>query len=362
MNLYKKFPAGSQDQFLKDFGEFPPKPLTTEASNHTFDVIYLSGFGMKYYSLSRSFRIFNSGASDIKDENLRGMYEEVQRIKHDVKASFFNVFSSFKSINLIQKIGTIFLLTLVSPFLLLIFLFLLLNAVYRMYRVPTIGTESLGFFSPAMQQKSEIVVRPKAIRKARISLDAIISHEHIHLLQHRIFLNRKSDLLGLKFKENLKGFLNESALQSEEAFYYLSLNEVEARLHEVVLSHYRAHGNLPSDYQDFLVMILSCDVLGEPVSRILSKYDVTAPEYVGREYSLREFVPAEDLAIMLGYFPDFSYAKRFVCEALSVMYGNLLILYGDSDKAFEYLKTIECSDFYTQLYGEHSIPKDRSGA
>ncbi|PCM45934.1 hypothetical protein [Marinobacter sp. ANT_B65] len=352
MQIYKKYPTCSQIQLLKDFGDCPPKPLTTRALKYSFDIIYLSGIGDKYYSLSRLFRVFKDDSSKIRDQNLKAMLEIVKNAKKGIKAPIQDFFSTFKNLKLVQKIGTLFLLFFISPFFLLFIFFVLGKTAIHLYRMPVTGKDALGFFSPITQQKSEIVVKPKSIKKAQISLDAVISHEHIHLLQHRIFPNRQVDLLGYEFKENIRKFLNQPALKSEKTFYHLSLNEVEARLHEVVLSYYRAYGNLPIDYQGFLVMILSCDVLGEPVSRILSKYDVAVPEYDGRKYSLRDVSPAEDIAIMLGYFPDFSYAKRFVCEALSMMYGNLLVLYGDSDLAFKYLETVECSDFYTQLYGE----------
>lgn len=361
MLLYEKYSTDCQEQLFKDFGEFPPKPLHTPPRKHKFDVVHLSGIGIKYYSLSRVFGLFKADEGQIEDENVRLMHKEVQDVKYGLMTSLQDLAFTFKKLNVISKALSLFLVLLISPLLLIFFSFLLIRLLYRLYRVPSLGSNALGFFSPITQQKSEIVVKPKAIKKSGISLDAIISHEHIHLLQFRSFPERKEDLLGADIKANVQGMLKENAIRLDKALYYLSLNEVEARLHEVVLSHYRAHQSLPSDYQGFLVMILSCEVLGRPVSRILSNHEVPMPEYLGQEYNLREVVPAEDLAILLGYFNDFSYAKRFICESLSVMYGNLLMLYGDTQKAVKYLRTIECSDFYIQLYGEPSVPMDRAG-
>ncbi|TYC63824.1 hypothetical protein FMN52_00950 [Marinobacter sp. BW6] len=359
--MYRKYSTDCHEQLFKDFGEFPPKPLRAPPLKHTFDVIYLSGIGSKYYSLSRVFGLFKADEDEIEDENVRLMHKEVQDVKYGLVTSLQDLVFKFKKLNLLNKTLSLLLVILISPLFLIFFAFLLIILIYRLYRIPSLGLNSLGFFSPITQQKSEIVVKPRDIKNAGLSLDAIVSHEHIHLLQFRKFPDRQNDLLGTDFKASVKNVLKDSAKRSGKAFYYLSINEVEARLHEVVLSYYRAYQSLPHDYRGFLVMILSCEVLGGPVSKILSNHEVELQEYVFRDFNLREVAPAQDLAIMLGYFKDFSYSKRFVCESLSVMYGNLLMLYGDTQKAINYLKTIECSDFYLQLYGEPSVPMDRAG-
>jgi hypothetical protein len=52
--------------------------------------------------------------------------------------------------------------------------------------------------------------------------------------------------------------------------------------------------------------------------------------------------------------------KGLIQSLLSVMYGNLLFIYGDQEKAFDYLHTIECQDFYDQIYGKYASPVMRT--
>ena len=48
--------------------------------------------------------------------------------------------------------------------------------------------------------------------------------------------------------------------------------------------------------------------------------------------------------------------NKFMREVLPVMYGNLLIVYGDTNRAKKYFDTVSSFELYNQLYGEIIIP------
>jgi len=73
----------------------------------------------------------------------------------------------------------------------------------------------------------------------RIDGDSILAHEHIHLLQHRggQIDDKQSNCADVFF----------GIAWEKEAYllYILEKNELEARLHEVVISYYRLKEELP---------------------------------------------------------------------------------------------------------------------
>ena len=47
---------------------------------------------------------------------------------------------------------------------------------------------------------------------------------------------------------------------------------------------------------------------------------------------------------------------NYIREVLPIMYGNLLIVYGDTNQAKKYFATVICFELYSELYGEMIIP------
>jgi hypothetical protein len=48
---------------------------------------------------------------------------------------------------------------------------------------------------------------------------------------------------------------------------------------------------------------------------------------------------------------------RFLQEVLAVLYGNLLVLYGDNNQAIKYFETLGSYDLHEELYGEILTPR-----
>lgn len=352
MYLYKTSTTSCESQLSKDFGEYPPRPLNAKIKNHSFDIIKLSRIGGTYFTLSRCLRIFKRSPDQEAPIDVRSALHQFIKSKNELLESMTETKNMFRDFSLIQKILLLLVVILFSPFVLIVALFFLLRIFYLILRMPKIGTDSLGFFSPITQDKSEIVVKPAHINKSDLSLDAVVSHEHIHLMQHAAFKNRSTLWRNEDYKENLKPLIKSEYFDSESTFYHLSLNEVEARLHELVLSYYREFRALPVDYVGFLRLIVSVEEYGPLISNLLTRFDVALPEGIVSIYKSSAKRPIEDIFANLANFSELKTSVRYVCEALSVMYGNLMILYGAPDAAAEYFETIECCDLYNQIYGD----------
>jgi len=160
--------------------------------------------------------------------------------------------------------------------------------------------------------------------------------------------------MDVGFQSRVRALVRENVSQ-EEAAYYLSPYEIEARLHEVVLSFYRESNILPIDYDAFITMINSSEFLGDFTRGIISKMDPGSVLDNIKMFKLREAAAARDFALILSRFTDLSTAKRFIHEVLPVSYANLLVLYGDKRAAENFIKTVGNTNFYQELYGEFSF-------
>ena len=64
-------------------------------------------------------------------------------------------------------------------------------------------------------------------------IDAVLTHEHLHLLQHR------SNIISSKNVHDLKELYDEKYSNHTDFTYLTQRVEVEARLHEIVISYIR---------------------------------------------------------------------------------------------------------------------------
>ena len=203
----------------------------------------------------------------------------------------------------------------------------------------------LGLFMPYFKDELQIIVKSQGhLNKGEA---AIISHEHIHLLQYR---NPESHSRRVKSPQTL---LTAEGLADRFTLYILEKMEVEARLHESVLSFYRAHHYLPTTVSEFLGLLASSKTIGLHVTSILENGDVTFQRDQGT-YSDREGRPVEHLGWILMDIKTPELQRRFITEVMPVMYGNMLKYYGDDAASRQFLSNIDRPNFYDDLYGAQS--------
>lgn len=350
----KSVATSSREQLTKDFGEFPPSPLTANSPGADFNIVNVGALGARYFTLTRSFRALNQDAADANDPSTAHIIKAFSEIKKGISSSALSFLVAYNALRLYQKILFILLIFIFLPFMLIFFIGFLVRMVFRILRVPVIGTEALGFFCPTTQIQLEIVAKPVEIKRAKINYQSVVSHEHIHLLQYLASAGNPDLRMDVGFQSRVRALVRENVSQ-EEAAYYLSPYEIEARLHEVVLSFYRESNILPIDYDAFITMINSSEFLGDFTRRIISKMDPGSALDNIKMFKLREVAAARDFALILSRFTDLSTAERFIHEVLPVSYANLLVLYGDKRAAENFIKTVGKTNFYQELYGEFSF-------
>lgn len=191
-----------------------------------------------------------------------------------------------------------------------------------------------------LKGKLEIII--KAGRHLHKSDASTVSHEHIHLLQHK---NPESHS---RYVRSPQALISEKGLALPFILYLLEKMEVEARLHESVLSFYRTNHQLPVTVPAFLGLLASSQQFGWLVTDNLELMDVTFHRE-HETYRERDAMFAEQLEWVLMYIKTPELKCRFITEVLPVMYGNLLKYYGAD--AGNYLKEIERPNFYDNLYG-----------
>lgn len=205
----------------------------------------------------------------------------------------------------------------------------------------------LGVFFPTADSSGRISLT-EASMSLKAGIEPVVSHEHLHFLQHQ-----DSERHG-KVVKNLSQFLREKDHGNLTLLYILEKREVEARLHEMVLSWYRTMKELPLTPERFLDILCASPCFYDRVMEFLRMdgyavgNDVTSCEE-------RDTMCSSQLGDAFAYMTDSHCQYRFVTEVLTVMYGNLLRYYGDEGASRRYLADISRPNLYDTLYGADSI-------
>lgn len=329
MNLLTRFfrpfffveKKSSQEQLRQDFGEFPPTPLRCEGLTGEFSVVRTSGICRIYHNLAVQFCVMDA---------------DIESLSTDLAAKFGADMRHWK--NTFQHLGP-----RSSRFVKrALFGWLFVVSTAKAIRYRKTKPDAVGLFIPYFKDGLQIAV--KARGHGSKSDAHIVSHEHIHLLQHR---NPESHCRYVRSPQQL---LIEEGSADTFILYVLEKNEVEARLHESVLSFYRAYHCLPTTVSGFLGLLASSETIGLLVIGILDSGDVTF-ELGHGTYPEREARPVEHLGWVLMDIKTPELQRRYVTEVLPRMYGNLLKYYGDDVASRGFLRGIDRPNFYDDLYG-----------
>lgn len=328
----------SESQLRKDFGVFPPKPLGGTGPTGKFTTVRVRGVGEHIHFVLMTKRLLkgsedvDSLSSTIRDR-MPDIIPKLAHLSNTNKAGY-------KVLRWIA-LGTLFFVS-----------------IFRRTRMNQKGANSLGFFVPLRKDEDEIVIKVGLL--AREDRDATISHEHIHLLQHRENQATAYSCVVTCSDDEIFNELARTSKMLPHLKYILKRHEVEARLHELVVSFYRTHNRLPNSVPRFLALLASSKQLGWLVSELLASAGVNVdPPY--EEISERDKLQIKDLEIVLLSMPDEA-AIRFITEVLPVMYGNLLKYYGDDAVSRNFLSQISRPNFYDHLYALTTIVPTENNA
>ena len=210
----------------------------------------------------------------------------------------------------------------------------------------------LGVFFPTDDSSGRISLTD-ASTSLSAGIEPVLSHEHLHFLQHQ------DGEPHVKAVKNLSQFVREKNRGNLTLLYILEKREVEARLHEMVLSWYRTKKELPLTPEGLLDILCASPSFYERVMEFL-RMDGYA---VGNDVTFceeRDTMFSSQLGDAFAYMTDSQCQYRFVTEVLTVMYGNLLRYYGDGDASKHYLEAVSRPNLYDALYGGDTLDGEQS--
>ena len=355
----KKTTTNSECQFKSDFGEYPPKPLLAMKLNSQFDVECMGKVHVLFDKLTFLFRLvfdklpINSPSNEppiIKFRNFR----------LELKSRFLTLITTLKNSTFqVNFVLFVVFLIVISPLLLLLSVILCIYIFIKVGGLPS--NDGLGFLNRFTSRPSSIVVVTPVIRNYEnsknpmgVSVESTISHEHIHLRQAYYFPERSNLFEGEK-ADFLKSLLINP--NNFEIFsYYFNVNEMEARLHEVVLSYYRKYGELPSDQTGFIRLFLGSRGVNREMMEEMKTNGIEPSNLKLREFDVRCNLMESQMLVAISQLRA-PFKLDYLLKALPVLYGNLLIVYGDTNRAEKYFDTVKDFEFYNELYGEIIIPR-----
>jgi hypothetical protein len=325
----------SNDQLAMDFREFPPFPLRCTEKDSVVRIVRAAGIGGLLNCLQISRKWFFIGGSG-PDVSIRSSIEsELARYGAMELVEHLNNGTRRCPKNIRPLVVRAFMLGLV-----LLQTFVLSRIMYR-------SENGLGVFFPTDDSSGRISLT-EAATSLRTGIEAILSHEHLHFLQHQDGERHE------KVVKNLSQFVREKSHGNVTLLYILEKREVEARLYELVLSWYRTKKELPLTPEGFLDILCASPCFYERVVEFL-RMDGYA---VGKDVTFceeRDTMFSSQLGDAFAYMTDSHCQYRFVTEVLTVMYGNLLRYYGDKEACQRYLAEISRPNLYDSLYGTDSI-------
>lgn len=348
-SIYKKTPSSSAAQFEKDFGSYPPKPLNASNQETKFNTLCVTRLGKTIYSLRAIARLATSDPSNI-DKPLRDdpSTKLLSSSVKDTKIKIKNFTHELSNLSTLKRSFVILILTILSPAMLMFFMIYTSRIVASTLIATFKEKKAYGSFLPILNNDLEIIVF--AGLDGGDKEDAVKSHEHIHLAQHVSRLKS-----GCKDKIDLRSpceILNEKYVGNEFVYYLFKADEIEARLHEIVLSYYRRHGELPLTLDGFIGILAASKNLSSIVESILSdRPELLELKNLDRAfYSTRDEQSEKELAYTIIAIKTNELREKFILEVLPVMYGNLLCYYGDQRAGMNFLAETDRPNLYDLLW------------
>lgn len=322
----------SRDQLKSDFGEYPPLPLAHADTHHEINIVHAAGLGVIFDTFRVCLAILRvkveKGGARLACIEAPGGDNPLDGVTNAINRSLRNW--NDKPRHLALQIIRIFFVVV-----------MFVGAVWANWSNPN----RLGMFYPTGRKRGLILIGDRFKRLNR-NIEALISHEHLHFLQH---------VDGDTFNDtprNLDKILPEKYQGLSEILYVLKKTEVEARLHEIVLSYYRIHKHLPLTITEFYILLAKNSQLKDHIKDFVKFLNIDADES-HPEYSSRDPELADDIRKIFRVFNDLEIEFRFVAEVLTVMYGNLIRYYGDDEASKALQSRINRPNLYDMLYGNH---------
>jgi hypothetical protein len=321
----------SIEQLATDFGEYPPYPLAGESLQSKVDVVAPRGLAgaLNCFSIMGLCVSFDSHSStawiranvDLGPDcskSLREVNEAIIVLPLILRRPIARLFTAY----FVWKMGI---------------------DLFKRFKQRKSG---LGLFHPTGPTSGRITLTAR-VHSSDTTLAALLSHEHLHYLQ---YLDDRSFRLPFN---NLHAVLSEDKHNHKTLLYLLDRREMEARLHEIVLSHYRTNRFLPIDRDGFLTLLANSEYFGSEVMGLLTEYGYANADDKTR-FTERARYAADDLINVWSEI-KIECSLEFITDLLPVLYGNLLRYYGDKKTSEDFLGQIPRPNLYDALYGDTGL-------
>ncbi|MBQ5940399.1 hypothetical protein [Massilia sp. AB1] len=323
--VYRRYARSSKEQLRQDFGTYPPAPLRCQEANLEFVVVQVRGPGRWLNYWRRSAEVLGAFELDrsLVATELLPVLVSLSRCTDDLKAALPAQ-------------------PLPHPYIAPRFV-VRLTIMMALRRFEKSRKRGLAYFVPLTGDDQQVTVLGKAGDDDH-RIAAILAHEHVHFLQNR---HRVKPSKG---QSNLSSLLTAPKGEDHFVLYLLEPLEVEARLHELVLSYYRDRQALPQTVDAFLGLLADWHEFGEYLAVITIGTGLSLSG-TGREYRPRSLMFGDQLGTVLGFLKDGETTMRYITEVLPVMYGHLLMYYGDVRASEAFLAQLARPNLYDELYG-----------
>lgn len=175
--------------------------------------------------------------------------------------------------------------------------------------------------------------------------EPVVSHEHLHFVQNCFITHEKSYYFRF-LKENWKCLFNYSRPKDiSEIEYLFESIEIEARLHELVICHFREFHAIPENHTEFV------DFLNRfRFYPLIFRNNETDKNEIKKLLVSRFPGAVEDTFFLINRLLADENKHKFFIEVLPVFYSNLLIYYGFTSLSSEFLKTVPNSGLLSKIY------------
>lgn len=350
----------SQAQLAEDFGEFPPRPLRSDGLPFEFRVT--SGGQLKFFI--NLMKLLFSCVFLGKKYDFYGVDKEILLIidnllgfANDCKIKISDFKKEFLASPLYAKGVFVILSPVVLLFVILAFFYSLVFLMIKNSRKLFSFQDCYGSFN-SLDAFLSCKTPELNISKVGLKLDiedikAVISHEHIHYLQHLHGIREHDYLCKRKINNGYLLFSEAEVFDGRMSGYFFAEHEVEARLHELVVNYYRRYRCLPLNICEMVSLVFksapvfASEVPGSQSDKILKWRGMIKKNLPG----CRSLVIGSDIMMMCQSIKSEKEGVRYIYEVLPIFYSRLLRYYGDDDASRQFSEQIMRPNFYDQLYG-----------
>lgn len=364
----------SLEQLILDFGKNPPIKLleNKDLTSFNFRIYKIGSLGLAllafHHIVNYFILFFSNSKKDVHpdDEELMHIIAKSKNILFGSSNPIRLKLRSLKEMPLIKRVVNtaysygvllfvlIFCLFL-SPLLILSLIF------YFFYNFYKQMSPALGFYITSKVGKGKVLVFDKKIKKLKnVTFDSVVTHEHIHFLQHEISNKQLGIIDFYEYQKVMSEFIKydhpkesiHERYNIKDLLYFLSAKETEARLHELVISFYKKTSTVPGSYNEFIKMLFSFS----GIFTFINENDKRINEILGKEFQviddleIRSQVFFQQLRINFFVMAEVGLFGIYSLKVMPAFYANLLGIYFGNDERIKFLKTCPRLSEYEAFY------------